>query len=93
MQRLRVVLARLRHADEVEAEVADISAKVAEEKAHGEGSWRDLARREGGVRRRVGIGVALQVLQQFSGINAIMCPRPSNSEMRLRLPSSAAARW
>lgn len=68
--RLREVLARLRHADEVEAEVADISAKVAEERAAGEGAWRDLA--GVGVRRRVGIGVGLQVLQQFSGINAIM---------------------
>jgi len=57
-------------AHDVAAEVRQISASFAAEMATGEPSWREFS--SGPMRRLVGIGVLLQLLQQLCGMNALM---------------------
>jgi hypothetical protein len=58
----------------VEAEVLSIEAAVAAERAlaeHG-GTWADLFKPREHMLYRTMVGFTIQLLQQFSGINAVM---------------------
>jgi MFS transporter, SP family, xylose:H+ symportor len=67
-RRARAVLARIGGDEYADLAVADIEATLVAESSQ-PSPWRDLLRP--GVRRVVAIGVALAVLQQWSGINSI----------------------
>ena len=56
--------------DDVSAEVRSMAASYALEMASGEPSWREFA--SGPTRRVAAVGVALQLLQQLSGMNVLM---------------------
>jgi MFS transporter, SP family, xylose:H+ symportor len=66
--RARAVLARVGGETYADQAVAEVEATLLAEASHGT-TWRELARP--GVARVVGVGVALAVLQQWSGINSI----------------------
>ncbi|MFC1643763.1 sugar porter family MFS transporter [Candidatus Omnitrophota bacterium] len=67
----REVLSKLRHADEVEAELADIE-KTLETKQSGF----QLLRDSGAFRKALFLGIGLQAVQQFTGMNVIMYYAP-----------------
>jgi sugar porter (SP) family MFS transporter len=60
------VLRRTRPADEVPGALADIEQSLQVQ----EGTWRDLLRPD--VRKALGIGIGLAVLQQITGINTVI---------------------
>jgi sugar porter (SP) family MFS transporter len=76
-EQARSVLGQLRYEDEVSPELWEIKNKVTEEQAEGEGTWLDLLRPENRMGYRTLLGAGLQVLQQLSGINAIMFFAPA----------------
>lgn len=65
-ERARAVLRRLRHADEVEPEIEGIEAAL-RTKQRGLELWRTTA----SFRRIVLLGMGLQLMQQFSGVNVV----------------------
>jgi len=75
-EQLRAVLGRLRFEDEVEGEVAQLTAEVQEERHIGTASWTEIFSTANSLRYRVLLGCALNMFQQLSGINAVMFYAP-----------------
>ena len=76
-EQVRQVLARIRFEDEIEDEVEELVKETKEEKEIGVASWGEIFHTENKMRYRLFLGVGLQMVQQLSGINAIMFYAPS----------------
>lgn len=68
----RAALARIRQPEEIEAELEAVKHEVEAERALGEGSWGDLFKEDFSMRFRTTVGLLIQFLQQFTGINVVM---------------------
>ncbi len=65
-ERAAAILTRIAGANQAEIELSEIEASLSGKR----GSWRDLM--QPGIRRAVGVGFALAILVQVSGINTIV---------------------
>ena len=75
-EEMRAVLHRLRFEDEVEAEAAQLTAEVEEERHIGTASWAEIFSTANSLRYRLILGCVLQMFQQLSGINSVMFYAP-----------------
>lgn len=73
----RVALNMTRYADEVEDEMDELICECQAEKERGVASWWEVWKVDNKMRYRLLIGIGLQCVQQFSGINAIMFYAPT----------------
>lgn len=73
----REALNKVRFEHQIEWEVENIDCEVKEEVARGVASWPELFAAENRMKYRLFMGVALQTVQQLSGINAIMFYAPT----------------
>eukprot|EP00934_Nitzschia_sp_Nitz4_P004462 Nitzschia sp. Nitz4//scaffold2_size372955//4151//5861//NITZ4_000349-RA/size372955-snap-gene-0.0-mRNA-1//1//CDS//3329546554//4452//frame0 len=71
----REALLRVRFEDQLDSEMEQLDLETKAEVARGEASWGEIF--SGEMRSRVLLGVALQSIQQLSGINAIMFYAPT----------------
>eukprot|EP00122_Pirum_gemmata_P016697 Pgem_evm1s15617 len=77
IEEARSALLRLRNLHEVEPEIVAIEEDLEEQRAIGEGSWREVFSNKENMLYRLFVGCGGQFLQQFCGINAIMFFAPS----------------
>lgn len=73
----RVALNMTRYAHEIDEEMDKLISECQAEKELGVSSWREVMAVENKMRYRLLIGIGLQCVQQFSGINAIMFYAPT----------------
>jgi MFS family permease len=68
----REALSKVRFDDQLDWEVENIDCEVKEEVALGVASWPEIISNDNRMKYRLYMGIALQSIQQLSGINAIM---------------------
>jgi len=72
----REALTRVRFEDEIDSEMVELDKETKEEAEQGVASWGEMFSTENSMRYRLTLGIALQSIQQLSGINAIMFYAP-----------------
>jgi len=75
-EKLLEVLKKLRFEEDVEADLLELKEESEEEQRIGVASWGELFGSKNRLRYRVLLGMSLQLLQQWCGINAIMFYAP-----------------
>ncbi|KAG7373796.1 sugar transporter [Nitzschia inconspicua] len=73
----REALSKVRFDDQLDLEIENIDCEVKEEIALGVASWSEVFSNDNRMKYRLFMGIALQSIQQLSGINAIKFYAPS----------------
>lgn len=77
LDQARAALARSRFPEEIESEMEELDKECQAEVERGVASWPEVLAVENKMRYRLLLGMALQTVQQMSGINAIMFYAPT----------------
>lgn len=73
----REALLKVRFEDDIDSEMRELDQEAKEELERGVASWGEVFSNDNRMRYRVMLGIALQSIQQLSGINAIMFYAPT----------------
>jgi sugar porter (SP) family MFS transporter len=73
----REALTKVRYEEDINSEMIELDKETKREVEQGVASWTEIFSKDNHMRYRVMLGVALQSIQQLSGINAIMFYAPT----------------
>jgi len=73
----RQAMLKVRFDDEIDSEMVELDKETKEEIEEGVATWREIFCKDNRMRYRLMLGIALQSIQQLSGINAIMFYAPT----------------